>query len=183
MIYGNGIRFRWPERDDLPRFVEWINDPEVRSGIARDLPLNLAAEEQWFQHAMNKPEVERPFAIEMQEGDFWRLAGSCGYFNLDWVSRQAELGIMIGDRSIWDRGIGTRAMRLLLEHGFNTLNLKRVYLKVFESNERAIHLYRKLGFVQEGRFRQAHFSQGRYWDTFQFGMLKSEYVSGRAEAD
>lgn len=183
MIYGEGIRFRWPEREDLPRFVEWINDPEVRHGIARDLPLNTAAEEQWFDEVMAKPEPERPLAIEIKEGEDWRLVGSCGLFNLDWVTRKAELGILIGDKASWDRGIGTRAMRLLLHHGFETLNLNRIYLRVFEYNDRALHVYRKLGFVEEGRFRQDRFSQGRYWDTFLMSMLKREFTGEREEAD
>lgn len=132
---------------------------------------------------MDKPEPERPLAIEIQDGDALRLAGTGGLFDLDRVSRQAELGIMIGDRRYWDRRIGTRAMRLLLYHGSSTLNLNRNYLRVFEYNARAVHVYRKLGTVEQGRFREARFSQGRYWDTFQFGLLKREIESGQAEAD
>ncbi len=67
-------------------------------------------------------------------------------------------------------------MRLLLKHGFDTLNLNRIYLRVFSNNVRAIRCYEKAGFVQEGRFRQAHYQDGEYWDVLVMSVLRSEWV-------
>jgi len=67
MIYGERIRFRHIEREDLPRFVEWINDPEVRAGLALYLPLSMVEEEDWFEGVLKRPAEERPFGIEVRQ--------------------------------------------------------------------------------------------------------------------
>ncbi len=82
---------------------------------------------------------------------------------------------MIGDKTYWNRGYGTEAVRLLVKHGFNTLNLNRIFLHVFENNPRAIRAYEKAGFVHEGRERQAEFTEGEYMDVLVMSILKDEF--------
>jgi RimJ/RimL family protein N-acetyltransferase len=175
MIYGKRIRFRAPERADLPHFVTWLNDPEVRQGVAVFLPLSLAREERWFEDMLGRPPEAQPFAIEVRKGRGWLLIGSCGFHDIDWRSRKAEIGIMIGDRHQWNKGLGTEAMELLLKHGFETLNMHRLYLKVFETNPGAIRSYEKAGFVLEAHLREAHYTDGRYIDDLLMSMLRSEW--------
>jgi RimJ/RimL family protein N-acetyltransferase len=66
-------------------------------------------------------------------------------------------------------------LRTLLGHAFDTLNLHRVYLRVFEPNARAIKVYRGIGFQDEGRLREDRFAQGRYVDTLVMGLLRHEW--------
>jgi len=87
------------------------------------------------------------------------------------------LGIIIGDKSAWDQGFGTDAVRALLRHAFETLNLNRVALRVFETNLRAIQVYKKIGFIEEGRLRQDHFIDGQYVDVLLMGILCVEWKS------
>lgn len=75
------------------------------------------------------------------------------------------------------RGIGTETTLLVLRHAFETLRLHRVHLEVFEYNERAAHSYRKSGFALEGRSRQAHQWDGRYWDVLQMAALRDEWLA------
>jgi RimJ/RimL family protein N-acetyltransferase len=175
MIYGERIRLRHVERNDLPRFVEWLNDPEVRHGLAMHLPLSQVEEEGWFEKLLQRERDEQPLVIEVKDGDGWTMIGNSGFFNLEWRNRNAELGILIGDKTRWNQGYGTEVMRLLLRHGFTTLNLHRIYLRVFESNPRAIRAYEKAGFVHEGRQRQAEFRDGRYWDVLFMSVLRPEW--------
>jgi RimJ/RimL family protein N-acetyltransferase len=82
---------------------------------------------------------------------------------------------MIGDKTYWNRGYGTEAVRLVAKHGFNTLNLNRIFLHVFENNPRAIRAYEKAGFSHEGRKRQAEFKDGKYIDVLVMSMLRNEF--------
>jgi RimJ/RimL family protein N-acetyltransferase len=66
-------------------------------------------------------------------------------------------------------------MRLLLRHGFKTLNLNRICLRVYETNLGGIRAYEKAGFVHEGRFRQAEYRDGSYIDVLLMSVLQSEY--------
>jgi RimJ/RimL family protein N-acetyltransferase len=175
LIYGDRIRLRHVEREDLPRFVEWLNDPEVRRGLAMHLPLSMAEEADWFENTLKREPDERPLAIEVGRAEGWALVGNCGFFNIEWRARSAELGIFIGDKDCWNKGYGTEAMRLLLRHGFDTLNLNRIYLRVFADNPRAIGAYEKAGFVEEGRMRQAEYHEGHYLDVLLMSVLKSEW--------
>jgi RimJ/RimL family protein N-acetyltransferase len=175
VIYGEHIRLRHIEREDLPNFYAWLNDPEVRRGLALYLPLSNAEEERWYESRLNDPPDERPLAIEVEDGEMWKLIGNCGFHNIEWRNRSSEVGIFIGDKACWNRGYGTQVMRLLLRHGFNTLNLERIFLRVFEDNPRAIRAYEKAGFVHEGRMRQAEFRDGRYLDVLLMSALRSEW--------
>jgi diamine N-acetyltransferase len=177
MIYGNNIRLRAIERQDLPRFVEWLNDPEVIQGLLFYLPMSLAEEEGWFENMLKRPPAEHPLVIEIHEGNEWVMIGNCGVHNIDWRCRSAEVGIVIGEKRLWGHGYGTLAMQLLLNHCFETLNLNRVALDVYENNLRAIRSYEKAGFTQEGRNRQAMYQDGKYIDILKMSILHQEWVS------
>jgi RimJ/RimL family protein N-acetyltransferase len=175
MFYGERIRLRRDERTDLPKFVEWLNDPDVRRFISVNLPISQANEEGWFEGMLKRQPEEQPFAIEIRDGDAWRLVGNCGFFEIDRFARSAEVGILIGDKSCWNKGYGTEVMRLLLRIGFQTLNLNRVYLRVDQGNKGGIRAYEKAGFQHEGSFRQGTYRDGRYEDLLFMSVLRSEW--------
>jgi diamine N-acetyltransferase len=182
MLYGKRIRLRADEHSDLPRFVDWLNDPEVRRYLSMFLPVSQASEEQWFENMLKRPPEEHPMAIEIKAGDGWQLVGNCGFFDFNWRSRKAEVGLFIGDKSCWNKGYGTEVMRLLVRHGFGTLNLNRIELHVDAENLGGIHAYEKAGFVLESRLRQAEFRDGKYRDVLLMSILRSEWSpEGRSE--
>jgi len=175
MILGSGIRLRAIERQDLPQFVAWFNDPDVRHGLALNFPMSLPEEETWFEEVLKQPQAERPLVIEVETPQGWQGIGTCGLHRIDWINRHAELGISIGDKTFWNQGYGRKAVRLLVRFAFQTLNLHRVYLQVYENNARAIRAYEHAGFVHEGRLRQARFQDGRYVDVLIMSILRSEW--------
>ena len=182
MIYGDRVRLRALERGDVAQYYEWVNDPEVTTGLTLFLPMSTLDEEKWFESAMQRPQETKPLVIEVREGEQWRVIGNCSFFDLDWVTRSAEFGIMIGDKTVWDQGYGTETILLLLRHGFLTLNLNRIALKVYANNERAIRAYEKAGFVHEGRMRQAVYRHGRYQDVLFMSVLREEWDARNEES-
>jgi RimJ/RimL family protein N-acetyltransferase len=82
---------------------------------------------------------------------------------------------MIGRRDRQHRGLGRRAMRLMLGHGFRVLNLERIYLYVVDYNDAARKLYESYGFVHEGRLRRQIALDGHYHDLLVMGLLRDEY--------
>jgi diamine N-acetyltransferase len=181
MIYGERIRLRGVEKEDLPMFVRWLNDPDVIQGLLVHNPVSQAEEENWFERMIKRPPDEHVLGIEVREKDIdagtetWRLIGTLAFDSIDWRNRSAEFGIMIGEKTYWNQGYGTEAVRLLAQHGFKTLNLNRIFLHVFENNPRAIRVYEKDGFISEGRERHAEFRDGRYIDELRMSMLKDEF--------
>ena len=162
MIIGDGIRFRAIERSDLPRYVNWLNDPEVRQYINLFHPISLAFEEQWYEKMISLPVEEQAMMMEVITEDGWKPIGNIGLMSVSNVNRDAELGLFI---------------KLLLVYAFNTLNLNRIYLRVVDENQRGIHTYKAVGFVEEGRMREAVFLNGSYHDMILMSVLRSEWQS------
>jgi RimJ/RimL family protein N-acetyltransferase len=174
MFYAERLRLRPVDRPDLPLFVNWINDPEVRTTLAYYLPISQTAEEKWFEKALQGVAEEQPFVIEITVENAWQPIGGCGFHFLDWHNRSAAIGLFIGNKSQWDKGYGTETVRLLIAHAFQTLNLNRIWLKVFESNARGIRAYEKAGFVREGIERAGVYRKGRYENVHLMSILKAE---------
>ncbi|MBT3669606.1 MAG: GNAT family N-acetyltransferase [Chloroflexi bacterium] len=180
MIYGERIRLRAPEREFIPLFFDWINDPEVRHGLTIFKPMSIAGEEIWFEKMLKLPEHEQPFTIEVKdENGKYLPIGNIGLFDIDWIARKSEFGIMIGRKDHWDQGLGTDTIKLFLEYCFNTLNLNCVRLSVYSYNTRAQHVYENIGFVHEGVLRQSIFRFGEYHDEIKMSVLRSEWLSGK----
>ena len=176
MIYGERIRLRAPEREFIPLFTKWINDPEVIKGLKITLPMSLAGEEIWFNDMLKMPKYERPLTIEYKEEDNSYIPiGNIGLGPIDWVSRKSELGIVIGEKEYWNKGLGKESIELFLNFCFNTINLNCVRLSVFSYNKNASHLYEKIGFKHEGVLREAIFRFGEYHDEIKMSILNSEW--------
>ena len=176
MIYGERIRLRAVEQSDVPRFVEWFNDPEVIAGLLIYLPMASWDETRWFEALATRPAEERPLAVDAHLPDgTWTHIGSIGLHQIEWTNRSAEFGILIGEKTFWNNGYGSKATQLALKHGFETLNLNRISLQVFETNPRAIHVYEKIGFILEGKLRQRTYRNGHYIDTLIMSILRSEW--------
>jgi len=176
MIIGQKTRLRAIERSDIPTFLRWFNDPEVRQYLSMYLPLSEAQEERWFERQL-EDDSSHVFAIETADGVH---IGNVGLHDIDWKNRRALCGIVIGEKEYWNRGYGADALRTLLRFAFEELNLHRVFLHVFDFNERAIRCYEKVGFRHEGRLRQARFTEGRYVDELVMAVLREEWEEARA---
>jgi RimJ/RimL family protein N-acetyltransferase len=177
MIFGKRIRFRAAERADLTLFVRWLNDPEVYQNLSMHHALSLAREEKWFESMLDRPPAEQVHVIEVHQPDeSWLPIGNCSLMSINWTSSKAEFGIFIGEKAYWNQGYGTEATRLMLRYGFETLNLHRIYLRVFRTNPRAIRAYEKAGYIAEGWQRQAEYHDGQYIDVLMMSVLRSEWT-------
>jgi RimJ/RimL family protein N-acetyltransferase len=178
MLQGEKVRLRPMSRDDLKRLWEFNNDLEVElaSGGDPPIPQSFARLQAEFDADAGKGGRDGPkFAIDADD----KFIGHCALFRFDDVARTCELGITIGDKSYWGRGYGRDAISVLLDYAFRLRNLHRVFLSVNGNNERAIRAYRASGFTEEGRLRAHVWTQGRYEDLVQMGILDEEWNAQR----
>ena len=174
MILGENVRLRPIERADLPRFVEWFSDPELRRHLGVNLPFSLAQEERWFEKLLDRMAKEEVLTLTIETVDGAHI-GNVSLFDIDWKDRHAELGIAIGERDYWGQGYGTDATRTMVRVAFHDLNLHRVFLRVHPDNARAIGCYEKVGFQREGTLRESVFRDGVYLDMVVMGLLAAEF--------
>jgi diamine N-acetyltransferase len=175
MITYKRIRVRAAERADIPTFTRWMNDPEVTAGLTIYRPMSLVNEENWFENMIRRPQDEQIFVIEICPKKEWLSIGTCGFHEIDWRNSNAEVGISIGEKNWWNQGYGSEAMELLVKYGFETLNLHRIWLRVFENNKRAIGSYEKVGFTHEGQMRESDYKNGKYHNILIMSVLRQEY--------
>jgi len=175
VIYGKKVRLRPIERDDLPRFVAWFSDPDVRRHLTIYKPFSLAQEERWFEKMLESLERQEQvsMAIETTEGVH---IGNVGMHAINWKDRHAELGIVIGDKDYWGQGYGADAIRTMLGLAFGEMNLHRVFLRVDVDNVRGVRCYEKAGFQLEGTLRQVVFREGNYHDQHVMSVLEAEFA-------
>jgi RimJ/RimL family protein N-acetyltransferase len=134
-------------------------------------PMNRQCEEEFIKRVTGGANVTLGIALKNDD----RLIGTIGLSPADPRERKAELGISIGAKEEWNKGYGSEALILILRHGFETLNLNRISLRVYEYNARAIRAYEKTGFIGEGTLRQDAYRKGRFWDTIVMSILRSEW--------
>ena len=172
-LVGDNIYLSPPSTAEevIEKFTEWLNDFETTDYTGRSAQLTtLEGERKWFQ---NPKEGDYILSIVRLEDD--KLIGTIGLHNIDHINRRATLGIFIGDKSVRNKGIGTEAIRLILEYGFKYLNLNNINLDVMEFNERAIACYKKCGFKEYGRRRKSEFVCGKYYDRISMDILAEEF--------
>ena len=169
------MRLRPPEEGDLPTFVRWFNDPDVRYWLSMsDVPeLTLEAEREWYEEMRGDPS-RVVWCIQTEEGQH---IGNLGLHAIDEAQGRATLGISIGEKGQWSRGYGSDAIRQVLRYAFAELGLRRVDLQVDEDNLRGIRCYEKCGFVREGLLRAHRLRRGQPVNAMVMAVLREDWAA------
>lgn len=158
---GNLVTIRSLLPEDSDSYFEWINNKALVLKNSDYKPISKTDHEKWF-NTITQHQNLAIFSIVANETN--KLIGSCSLRNINQHHKNAELQIRIGDFAYHNRGFGSEATTLLVQYGFNVLNLKRIYLHVFCTNHRAIRAYEKCQFILEGILKKAAYIEGAFID-------------------
>jgi hypothetical protein len=164
------VRLRGLTEEDLPDWVEWLNDPEVTRFTIIGGGATLEAERQWYAHVTAPDYPHQNWQLEA-EGK--HIGGASLVF--DEAKRQGEFGIIIGVKVAWNKGYGTAVVREVLRRGFEEFGLHRIHLRAYAGNARAIHCYEKCGCRREGYHLQAMRKGDAWVDVVSMAILKDEW--------
>lgn len=176
IIEGDQVALGPLVEEDLEQFWFWVNDKEVTQYLSDNLFLNVftrTMEEKWLKKVLEGTDLTLTFAILIKPE--YKLIGVISLDRIDWRDRNAMLGVFIGDKSLWGRGLGSEAIILLLDYAFNILGLLKVSLHVLEYNKRAIRAYKKVGFSESGRLKKHKYRGGRFWDVIIMEIFAEEF--------
>ena len=170
-LVGERIYLSPMNLQDAETYTRWLNDAAVSGYLGNfDRVISLASE----QKALEKMTSEgQNYAIVKMEND--SLIGNISLMEINALSRGATVGLFIGDAENRGKGYGTEALRLILDYGFNTLNLHNIMLLAHADNKQGLACYKKVGFSEFGRRRDARFKNGTYVDVVFMDMLDSEF--------
>lgn len=153
---------------DVPARFALGNTPEIQAMFGADpaavRDITPEAAEAWVQSHIDDPHA---WVIEVDGA----LIGGIRLYGINYSDKRAQLAIGIIDPAALGKGLGTQAMRLLAAHAFDTLGLHRLGCRVLDFNARAIAAYEKVGFVVEGREREAALIAGTWHDDLILGLL------------
>ena len=179
ILKGELVRLSAVDPEEFSKaFTQWRRDSEFMRLIdSSEAMLRSQKDAQkWIEKDLEDQEVNQyMFTIRALAED--KLLGDIGLSVVNWMSRDAFVGLGIGERDFWGKGFGTDVMKVILRYAFTEINLRRVTLSVFEYNPRAVRSYEKAGFVHEGRMRQFLNREGKRWDMLFMGILRDEWMS------
>jgi len=159
--------------EDYEKYTKWVNDMEVAIGMIFSAALITPIQERHILEGLSNTDFN--FAIVDLESD--ELIGNVGFPKIDYINRVAEFGIFIGNKDYWSKGYGVEATQLLLDFGFNILNLNNIYLKVYSYNQPALSCYKKAGFKEAGRIRESKQIAQIKYDEIYMDILAREFKS------
>ncbi|MDM8098546.1 MULTISPECIES: GNAT family N-acetyltransferase [Oceanobacillus] len=170
----NNLSIRTIEEKDLPRLWELIfkeEKPEWKKWDAPYFPHQAKSYEAFLTEQAHWINSEKYWAVELDG----HILGTISYYWEHQPSCWLEIGIVLHEAASWGKGIGTRALKLWINHLFNQLPLVRIGLTTWSGNMRMIRVAEKLGMQMEARIRKVRYYQGEYYDSIRMGMLREEW--------
>jgi RimJ/RimL family protein N-acetyltransferase len=176
IIRGDRVYLRPAERSDIATFVRWLNDAETSVYLSAYAPLSNAMEERWFEDILARQGQDAYFFVACLLADS-RPIGTVSLFRIDRTNGNAGVGIMIGEKDLLGQGLGSAAMNAIVDFGFGMLRLERIWLDVYDFNERARRMYDRIGFSLEGSRRHGAYRHGKYIDEQLMSILRDEWTA------
>ncbi len=161
MIVGEYVELRPITDADTNNIVRWRNSDHVRQNFIYQTLFTPESHREWLRDKVGTGLVEQ-FIIHSKDAGM--DVGSVYLRDIDQTHRRAEFGIFIGEESQMGHGIGSECIRLIVKHGFETLHLHKVFLRVLADNEIARKAYEKAGFMQEAYLKDEVCIRGEYKD-------------------
>jgi [ribosomal protein S5]-alanine N-acetyltransferase len=168
-IYVRSLKMQ----DVTGNYKKWLNDQDVckynSHGIFPTSKKNLEE----YVKSLKVDNSKIVWAIIDKSND--NHLGNISLQSIDYINRTAEFAIIIGEKEYWGKGYASEAAELIARHGFKKLNLNRIYCGTASTNLGMQKLALKMKMKLEGRRRQDLFLEGKYVDTLEYGVLRSEY--------
>ena len=175
MIRGKIIGLRAVEIGDLELLRDWRNIEDFRRNFREVRELSMTDQEEWFKSISTNKANNFMFIIQDLASD--QAIGAAGLLYINWIIRSADFSFYIGkdEQYIGNNEICNEAVQLLLDYGFNTLNLNKIWMELYDFDDRKIDFFTKnMNFNIDGQLRDNVFHKGRYWDSKIISLLRSE---------
>ena len=168
-IYLRGLE----ETDIDTNYFQWFNDIEICRYNSHHRFPNSRSRMQKYIDSVTQGSSNLVLAIVLKNND--QHIGNISLQNINYIDRNAELALILGEKDSWGHGFGKEACKLIMNHGFKELNLKRIYCATEERNVGMQRLAEKLGMIQEGIRRKAVYKDSEFRDVIEYGVLREEF--------
>jgi RimJ/RimL family protein N-acetyltransferase len=175
MIKGKLTGLRAVEAKDLEQLKHWRNLSSFRRNFREVRELSTENQLSWFNALHGN--IQRDYMFSIVDLQNETLIGAGGLLYINWIIRSADFSFYIGkDESYIDeKGYAEDAARLLIDYGFNNLNLHKIWMELYEFDEKKITFFKnKFHFKTDGILRDNCFEDGRYWNSLIISLIEDE---------
>lgn len=175
MYRGKKIILRAYKDEDIDKAYKFVNDKELIKNLSPGIgfPTTYKEEVEFINSQKKNSKGTYDFAIEVIENG--EYIGGCGINDVNWQTRVAIVGIMIGNKDYWNNGYGTDTMNTLIRFVFQEMNINKIRLQVYSFNKRAIRCYEKCGFEIEGILKDEIYKEGKYYDEIVMSLFRKQW--------
>ena len=155
-------------------WYQWLNDEQTTQAMGHHYFPNTKESQMAFLETLNRSRDRLQLGIWPKGSQ--SIIGVVSLQKIDFINRNAELAILVGQSEYRGKGMGYGAAKMIVTHGFSYLNLHRISAGTPVFNEGMIKLAQRLGMRQEGISRQVFYKRNQYFDVYEFGVLKEEFL-------
>ena len=166
MIKGKMVGLRAVEKEDLQSFRDWRNIVDFRKHFREVRELSLADQTEWFESLQKTKHINYMFTIVDLKTN--QPIGAAGLLYVNWINRAGDFSFYIGSDEVYidNKGVAKEAAELLIDYGFKNLNLHKIWMELYEFDNRKINFFKKeFDFKQDALLRDNCFEDGKYWDS------------------
>ncbi|MBT2642928.1 GNAT family N-acetyltransferase [Bacillus sp. ISL-41] len=171
LLIGDRLYLRPLSLEDTETYFQQLFDPEVRRLTGTTRAFTKEGIQRYIE-AKSQDISSVLLLIALKDTD--QVIGDIALQDIDPINRNCNIRIAI-ESEYQGKGYGSEVMPLMLDYGFGILNMHRIELEVFAYNPRAIHVYEKLGFKQEGIQRDYLYYNHKYHDCIKMSILEDEF--------
>jgi RimJ/RimL family protein N-acetyltransferase len=186
MIEKDGIVLRAIEEKDLPVLQSWRNDDNLRRYFREWRDFSLKQKKKWYDQMIFDDRFQM-FVIERADKVFsqeTKMCGVAGITYVDWVNRHGDVHFYIGKGGEWiDKRIAPVAFEMILDYGFNTMNLNKLWAEIYQIDNKKLDFFTKRGFSIDANLREHYFHKGQYYTSHILSLLKKEYDEELQQSD
>lgn len=175
MIKGKKTFISAVEEEHLEKLLYWRNLEDFRVNFREFRELNLKQQTKWFEK-VNSSKNEFMFSIFNLHDN--SLIGACGLLYIDWIIRSADFSFYIGmdEKYIDDDGLAYDSAKILMDYGFNTLNLNKIWMELYSFDEKKLDFFKnQFNFKVDAQLRDNVYAKGKYHDSFILSLLKKDF--------
>ncbi|MHA2008075.1 MAG: GNAT family N-acetyltransferase [Promethearchaeota archaeon] len=173
-IEGSLVNLCPPNTENIKLYTKWMNSPVTRRFARYEIPQTIEEVKKLFEPTEERVRNEIFFEIWHIEDE--KPIGYTGITRINWFDRHGFVFYMIGEPNYWGKNIATEAGKLVLEYGFNELNLHKITATVFAPNKASIRVAEKIGLTHEITLQKEVYIEGNHVDSLKYSLLKRDWT-------
>ncbi len=172
MVVQDNVGIRAIEIEDLPIIQKWRNDENLRQYFREYREFSLTQKKDWYFKMINDHRFEMFVIVDLKANE---VIGVTGLTYIDWPNKHADVHFYIGKNSEWiDQEFSPKAINIILNYGFNTLNLNKLWAEIYEIDSKKLNFFKSKGFQIDATLREHYFYKGKYFNSYILSLLKTE---------